>query len=282
MDRVRNALSNGLAIALAILALPRMAAAQHCTIPDLPHDEPGHAHHHHGGEHASSWWLVGTTSAIAGATTFMDESRDYEGLRVAAAVGTGRLSVRLAMTAYRMESSGVGLGDTSLSASADVIPGHGRVRAGVGASVAAPTGGADDGLGMGHWMIAGGPWLSVVAGRIDAGVAVSWASALGENSEHLLHQHVADGWPLVDPMNPREVMTVARVGAALVPGRLRAGTQLTFATPFDLDGNRRLVTAFFAERTVGRYGIQALFEVPVIGDPFVARAMFELSYRFPT
>jgi hypothetical protein len=279
MDRVRNALITSLAIALAIVALPRVAAAQHCHIPETPHAEPGHEHHH---GHEPAWWLVGTTSAIAGATSFMDESRDYEGLRVAAAAGTGRLSARLAVPAYRLSSSGVGLGDTSLSASADVMPGHGRVRAGVGTSVAFPTGGADDGLGMGHWMVAGGPWLSVRGGRFDAAVAVSFASALGENSEHLLHQHVADGWPLVDPMNPREVMTVARIGAVLVPDSLRAGTQLTFAAPFDLDGNRRLVTALFAERTIGRYGIQFLLEVPVIGDPFVARGMLELSYRFPT
>jgi hypothetical protein len=276
MDRVRNALTTGCAIALAIVTLPRIAAAQHCHIPEVPRDEPGHEHHP---GHEAAWWLVGTTSAIAGTTNYMDESRDYEGLRVAVSAGTRRLGARVAVSGYRL--AGVGLGDTSLSASADVMPGHGHLRAGVGASVALPTGDADNGRGMGHWMVAGGPWLSARAGRFDASVAVSLASALGENSEHVLHQHVADGWPLVDPMNPREVMTVARIGAALVPGRLAAGTQLTFATPVVLDGERRLVTALFAERTVGRYGFQFLLEAPVIGDPFVARALFELSYRFP-
>jgi hypothetical protein len=276
MDRVRHAViaTAALGAALVLVVAPRVAAAQHCHIPDV---EPGAS-----SEGGPAWWLQGTTSAIAGATTFMDESLHYEGLRVAVDAGTGRYTARVALPAYRVEGAGVGLGDATFAMSADVVPGRGRVRGGLGVSIAAPTGDADDGRGMGHVMVAGGPWLRFGGERFDLTAAVTFASTLGDNSEHVLHQHAADGWPLVDPMNPREVMGVARGVAALVPGQLNAGGQLTFATPVGLDGERRLVGAVLVERPFGRYGLHLLVEAPFIGDPFVARALFELSYRFPT
>jgi hypothetical protein len=273
MDRVRDArVAVAAAFAVAMLVVPRLAAAQHCHIPDV---EPGST-----SEAAPGWWLEGTTSAIAGSTSFMGESLDYEGLRVALQAGRGWLSARVAVPAYRVEAEGVGLGDATLAVSADVLPGRGQVRAGVGASVAAPTGDADGGRGMGHVMIAGGPWLRFGHERFDATLAVTFASTVGDNSEHVLHQHAADGWPLVDPMNPREVMGVARAVAVLAPGSLRAGAQLTFATPVGLDGSDRLIAAVLAERPFGRYGVHVLIETPFVGDPFVARALLELSYRF--
>lgn len=273
---MRHAVNTSAAIgaALVLTLAPRVAAAQHCHIPDV---EPGAT-----AEDAPRWWLQGTSSIIAGATTFMEESRHYEGLRLAVDAGTGRYTARVALPMYRIEGAGLGLGDATLAASADVIPGRGRVRGGIGVSIAAPTGDADDGRGMGHVMVAGGPWLRLGGERFDATLAVTFASALGDNSEHVLHQHAADGWPLVDPMNPREVMGVARGVAALVPGQLNAGAQLVFATPVVLDGEQRLVGAVLVERPFGRYGLHVLVETPFIGDPFVARALFELSYRFPT
>jgi hypothetical protein len=185
----------------------------------------------------------------------------------------------VALPAYRVASEGIGLGDATLAGSADLIPGRGRVRAGIGASIALPTGDADGGRGMGHLMVAGGPWLRVSGARVDATLAATLASTLGDGAEHVLHQHAADGWPLVDPMNPREVMGVARVVAVLVPGGLHAGGQLTFATPVGLDGTDRLIGAVLVERRFRRYGLHVLLETPFVGDPFVARAALELSYR---
>ncbi|MBZ0238839.1 MAG: hypothetical protein K8M05_41395, partial [Deltaproteobacteria bacterium] len=99
--------------------------------------------------------------------------------------------------------------------------------------------------------------------------------------EHLAHRHGAmGGWPLVDPMNPRELVTIARAMAVLVPGGLDAGAQLTYAAPVMLEGESRVVGAFVAERRFGRYGLLLLVEAPVVGDPFVARGSLELSYRF--
>lgn len=271
---MRHAVIPSVALVAALLLVPRLAAAQHCHIPDI---DPGATK-----DDAPVWWLQGTTTAIAGATDFMDESRDYEGLRIAVDAGTGRYSARLALPAYRVAAEGVGLGDATFSASADLVPGHRRIRAGLGASIAAPTGDADAGRGMGHVMIAGGPWLRFGGERVDATFAVTVASALGDDAEHVLHRHAADGWPLVDPMNPRELMTVARAVAVLVPGGLHAGGQLTFATPVGLDGTNRVVAAVLVERPFGRYGLRVLVETPLVGDPFVARALVELSYRFPT
>lgn len=260
------------ALAAALVLAPTAAAAQHCHIPDV---DPGAAT-----EASWSWWLEARAGAIAGATDFMDESLDYEGLRLSVQGGRGRFSARVALPVYRVADEGVGLGDATLAVSGDLLPGRGRVRAGLGASVAAPTGDADGGRGMGHVMIAGGPWLRLAADRVDATLAVTFAGVLGDDARHVLHRHAADGWPLVDPMNPREVMGVARAIALLVPGRLHAGAQLTFATPVGLDGEERAIGAVLVERPFGRYAVHVLVEAPLVGDPFVARGLVELSYRF--
>ncbi len=270
---MRHAVIAGAAVAAALMLAPAVAVAQHCHIPDV---DPGAAT-----EAASSWWLEARAGAIAGATDFMDESLDYEGLRLSVQGGRGRLSARVALPAYRVADEGVGLGDATLALSGDLLPGRGRVRAGLGASIAAPTGDADGGRGMGHVMVAGGPWLRMGTDRVDATLAVTLASALGDDAEHVLHRHAAAGWPLVDPMNPREVMGVARVVALLVPGGLHAGAQLTFATPVGLDGEDRVIGAALLERPFGRYALHVLVEAPLVGDPFVARGSLELSYRFP-
>ena len=274
MDRVRHALIATAALAAALVLAPRVAAAQHCHIPDVG-EKP--AHHDHG----PGWWLRASTSAIAGSADLVGEARDYEGLAMAVQLGTRRTSARLALPVYRVSEAGVGLGDVSASGTIDLMPHDAPLRAGLSLGVTLPSGSADDGRGMGHVMVAGGPWLHLERGRVRALASASLASALGGDAEHLAHRHGAmGGWPLVDPMNPRELVTIARAMAVLVPGGLDAGAQLTYAAPVMLEGESRVVGAFVAERRFGRYGLLLLVEAPVVGDPFVARGSLELSYRF--
>ena len=274
MDRVRHAVIACAAVAAALLVVPRLAAAQHCHIPDV------------GGKpavHEAGWWLRGSTTALAGSADIVGEPRDYEGLGVAVQAGTGRLSGRLYLPAYRVSDAGVGIGDVGVAANADLVPHSAPLRAGVALSLTLPSGNADDGRGMGHVMVAGGPWLRADRGRVRALASVTLASAVGDESQHLAHRHGSTaGWPLVDPMNPREVVTVARAMAVLVPGGLDAGAQITYAAPVMLEGETRVIGSVVAEHNFGRYGLQFMLETPLVGDPFVARALLELSYRFPT
>jgi hypothetical protein len=276
MDRVRHALITAL-VAAGLAVVPSLAAAQHCHIPagESPHADHGDEH----AAHRSPWWLRASAAVVAGATDVMGEARDYEGLSARLQAGRGRLSGQVGLSTYRIGGSGVGLGDASAAAAVDVAP-RGSLRAGLAASMTVPTGDADTGRGMGHVMVAGGAWARLERGRARLSVATALAAAIGENSEHLLHQHQAAGWPLVDPMNPREVVTVARATGALVPGGLDAGVQLTHAVPVMLDGSDRRVAAFLAQRTLGRYAVEVLIEAPLVGDPFVSRGLVEVSYRF--
>ncbi len=273
---MRHALITAL-VAAGVAVVPSSVAAQHCHIPavDRPHagpaDDPA--------AHRSPWWLRVATAAVAGATDVMGDARDYEGLGARLQAGRGRLSGHVGLSMYRVAGSGVGLGDASAAAAVDLAP-RGSLRVGLATSMTAPTGDADAGRGMGHIMVAGGAWARLERGRARLSLATTLAAAVGKDSEHLLHQRQAAGWPLVDPMNPREVVTVARATGALVPGRLDAGVQLTHAVPVVLDGSDRLVAAFLAQRTFGRYAIEVLIEAPLVGDPFVSRGLVEVSYHF--
>ena len=224
------------------------------------------------------WWLGAATSMTAGSGTVAGEARDYQGLAVSVQGGWHRLSARMSLPAYRVDGEGLGLGDLLIAAAADMVPGRSRIRAGLAVSASAPTGDSDAGRGMGHAMVAAGAWgrLPVGPARLDA--AAMYARAMGDGAEHAAHAHGSMMWPLVDPMNPEEVVADARATGALT-SRLRAGAGGTYARPLADGGVVRLVTYAVAELSRGRYAFSAQIAVPVIGDPFVARGTFELSYR---
>jgi hypothetical protein len=281
-----KALGVGLLVLGGVAAAPRLARAQHCHI-DVPEDaaghqdptDPAHAHHHgHHGAAVRTWWLGASSTAIAGSGTMLGETRDYQGLAVAVHGGWKRVSARLAVPAYRVADEGVGMGDVVVGAAADVMPGRGRLRAGLGASWSAPTGDSASGRGMGHSMVALGAWTRVPAGFVRIDGTASWARAVGDGAEHAAHAHAASMWPLVDPMNPEEILVDARATAAL-GARVRAGAGGTYARPLVDGGAVRGVTYAVAELTSGRYTFASQLAVPVAGDPFVARGTFELSYR---
>lgn len=279
-------------IVVAVVALvPARAYAQHCHV-DVPddHDEGvagddaadmHHMHHGHHGHHAPPrrWWLGASSAAIAGSGTVAGEARDYQGLSLALHGGWRRLSARGVLPAYRVADEGVGLGDALGAVAADVVPGRGRVRAGLALSASLPTGDSDAGRGMGHAMIAAGGWARAPVGPIRADVAAMWARALGDGAEHIAHRHLSAMWPLVDPMNPEEIVVDGR-GTAAIGRRVRAGVGGTYGAPLSTAGVVRLITYAVAEVTRGRHELAAQLAAPMIGDPFVARATVELTYRY--
>lgn len=272
--------------AIAGVAAPRAAEAQHCHVPaDVPpargHDHGHHDHHH--GHHAEAprpWWLVLSTSLVAGSADRLDTRVGYQGASLAVDAGWRRFAARVALPAYRVDDEGVGLGDLLLGASADVLPSRAPVRGGVVASVSAPTGDADAGRGMGHSMIAAGAWARLARGRWAVTAGAVYAQALGDGAEHAAHGHGAMSWPLVDPMNPREVIADATGTFAVVPGRARAGIAMTYAVPVVDGGETRLVPALVGELARGTLALRARAGVPVVGDPYVARGVVELAVRY--
>lgn len=81
-------------------------------------------------------------------------------------------------------------------------------------------------------------------------------------------------------MNPSELMIDVSALVAVVPGHLRTGTSVTYATPVEVTGERRLVAAAVAEVLRGPYTLGLQVGVPLIGDPYVARGTLELAYRY--
>ena len=76
---MRRALITSAAMAAAMSCVPRLAAAQHCHIPDVG-DRPGAA------AHDAGWWLVASTQALAGSADIVGEPRDYEGVGIAMSI----------------------------------------------------------------------------------------------------------------------------------------------------------------------------------------------------
>lgn len=270
--------------AAALAAAPTRAHAQHChvDVPDDTHVAASDEHAHHG-HHAATprrWWLGASSAVIAGSGSMAGDARDYQGLSLAVSAGWRRLSARAALPVFRVAEEGFGLGDGLLAIAADAMPGRGRVRAGLALSASLPTGDSDAGRGMGHVMVAAGAWLRVPlvgSARVD-GSAV-WARALGDGAEHAAHMHLATMWPLVDPMNPEEVVVDGRATGS-VASWLRAGGGGIYGAPLGDGGATRVVIYAVAELVRDRYTLSTQLAAPVVGDPYVARGQLELAYRY--
>ena len=266
----------------AMLAAPRLASAQHHHHHHdaAPHDAGGE-HHHHDHPAPRPWALAASVSALAGAADLLGEPRDYQGLGVGVNAAWGRVSGHAMLAAYRVDGEGVGVGDAMVGAAVDLLPASAPFQLGLTGMAMLPTGDADAGRGMGHVMIGAGAWLRAARGRGAIAIAAQWARAHGDGAEHAAHQHGGqDGWPLVDPMNPSEVVVDAAATARLVPGRLRAGAAVTWATPVELDGEVRVIVAGLLGVEHGRCAVDVRLGAPVVGDPYVARGTIELGYRF--
>ena len=274
-------------------ALTAPAAAD--TVAALDHDHHDHAHHesvepaaphvhdtygavlgghHHGG---------GAVSVSAGAFAASYDTRlftgDYQGVVAGAAWNTRRVSVAAALAAYRIDRNGLaetGIGDVMLHAHATVLERR-RWSTGVMMMASAPTGSSRIGLGMGHAMLMPEAWTRARFGRTAVTAFAGYGHALGGADAHAEHGG-GGAWPLVAPMNAREVGYGVEAMTA-VSSRVGLGVLGRGAVPVG-DGATRL---FGGVRVVGMLGTTRTaldLQQGLVGDPFGTRVVLETTFHF--
>jgi hypothetical protein len=266
------------ALALAVLAVTAAPArAQHChidTAAPAPHGaEPSEVH------------VEVTTRFTAGAAevddlaTAMVTTRSYQGADLAVGVGWRRFDASIGLGAYAVEDQGVGVDDLRLAAMARLTPTTAPIAVRAVASVSVPTGDADAGRGMGHVMGAAGLGARWLHPRVRLDGAVLYAHAFGDGAEHSTHTHGAGLWPLIDPMNAREVVVTATAAARLPVTALAARVGADLGAPVG-HGEQRVYGHVGLEYARARYHAVVAASTPLVGDAFVARGQLTLGYRY--
>lgn len=262
------------ALALALVAAPRAAEAQH------DHGHHKHGHHGPGGEEegprSSFSAAVGVIAATYDAMLF---EGDYQGLTASARWSRGRFGAAASIAGYRIDKNGrtvQGLGDLMLHGHAAVLE-AGALSAGAVAMVMLPTGDHIAGLGMGHVMLMPGAYARWSLGRVVLGASAGYARGLGDTNIHAEHGG-GGAWPLVDPMNTSEV-TFGASGMVTVAPSFAAGLRTDGAAAIG-DGETRLAGGVRAVWTRGRVETTAELQAGLAGAPFGVRGIVEAAVRF--
>lgn len=205
----------------------------------------------------------------------------FEGAFATASGAFGPVSAALSVPYYRALENGLavhGFGDLALGARARVVSDDATAYAfGVMLGTTLPTGDAEDELGMGHAMPAGGlwgRWSAPLALQLRAELSYARAIVAGSGGSH--HAHGAGTSPLVDPMNGSELaplFTVSRPLGDLVT--LRAGAFGGF--PVGADGASRVLGLIGVHAARGGFAARVEGQAPLIGDPFEEKLLLELS-----
>jgi len=236
---------------------------------------PG-AHRGHAGAHGLKLAAsLGIVVADYDATLY---SGDYQGTIVGASLAFGRFALEVKVPAYRLSENGRevrGLGDVMVHGHATVLH-RGRRSAGVMMMIGAPTGSARDGLGMGHTMLMPEVWAAWALPSVSLTGSLGYGHALGGAAAHA--SHGGGMWPLVDPMNAREVTYAAGAVAPLACG-LAAGARLRGAAPIG-SGDARLAGGAVIVWRVGQLDTSFALERGLVGDPFGSRGALEAAWTF--
>lgn len=256
-------------IALALWALARPAAAQQC--------------HQVGGDVWRRPGLVAGVRLDAAGYRNSSYEGNYEGLAPALTFVHRRISALVLMPAYRISRNGRvqgGVGDLALALRAPV-PAFttDRLRAGFGLAATFPTGDPGKGLGMGHVMLMPDFWWNLDLGPAQLGGTLGFGRALARagTSEH---QHGPS--PLVNPMNMSE-LEASIYGQARVHPRLAVRASAYAATPVgtaDTHGRTRVIASQGVVVNVRDLEIAAELQLGLAGQPFLARGVLQLGYRF--
>ena len=100
--------------------------------------------------------------------------------------------------------------------------------------------------------------------------------ALGDSSG-VHHHHGATGFPMVNPMNQFEANAMVRVAVA-VTARLVPEVVASVAVPLDEPGVTRALAGVGASYAQGPWRFRPAVQLGVVGTPFTARIMFDVSY----
>jgi hypothetical protein len=266
---------------LAALAAARPASGQLCHAPALPPasaagaDHAGHGHHGDGPR-------LHVEAAVAVDAQRLTGGTDVQGVTPWLHAARGRLALRVAVPTYRIDRDAgpgavVGPGDVAVQGTADLLAGAGW-RAGVALGAGLPTGSRDDGLGMGHLMFMPGLWAAAQPGRWRLAGSLSLGASVeagdGDGHDHH-HGHTVS---VVNPMNRREVGGSLRAGHA--PGRhLEMYALAVGAAPIG-DGVARAAVGAGARWQVGAWSVGAEADAGVVGRPFIARGVLDLTRHF--
>lgn len=244
--------------------------------PYEEHDAAG-GHHHHAAAGDEIQVAASAAVVVANYDARLYEG-NYQGLITGASLARGRFALAVKVPGYRILENGRelrGLGDVMVHGHAAIIS-RGTKSAGAMLMTSVPTGDALHGLGMGHVMVMPEVWASWSPSFLSLTGSFGYGYALGGASAHA--EHGGGMWPLVDPMNARE-LTYA--GSAVVPltRSLAAGAEVRAATPVG-SGDSRVsgggTVVWRTKRVDTSFALQRGF----VGDPFGARCTVETSLTF--
>jgi len=267
-------------VALAVLlalSLPGTAAADAC----------------HAGPPLETLGLGLHLSAALEFATY-DNARG-EGHYAGVALGAGYihdwLRLRAQLPAYRLKRNGetfTGPGDVLFAAEVAIFRDADRFGSGLGLAVSAPTGNADEDLGMGHFMLMPGAWAEFTRGPAFVQAQVAYGRALGADhapaGEHAGHpghaQHATGPGPIVNPMNASEI--TGRLSAGYrVFGIVRPRAGFDAAIPIaDDQGEARAIAVLGVDFLPDPFDFALEGQLPFVGDPFTAKAELIAGFRF--
>lgn len=263
---MRRALIPVLAAAVPFLgAAP--AAAEHCH-PPAPVERGA---------------LGFRVAAGAEAATYRNER--YEGEYQGASLSLGWehrwLGLRAALPAYRIVRNGLadrGLGDLLVDAR---IPfarsARDELRGGLALAATLPTGDAAKDLGMGHVMLMPGLWISWQGDRAFVQAQLAYGRALAAGGQA---HHAGGPAPIVNPMNASEIEGAASAGVRLHE-HLRVRGGLHGAIPVAAEaGAARGVAVVGGDIVFGAFHFGVEGHVPMVGDPFLAKAVISVAATF--
>ena len=200
-------------------------------------------------------------------------SGEYQGLILSGQVQRRRLHVAAALPAYRLVRNGLlvyGLGDLAAQLLVAFFQtDDASLKTGADMALTAPTGDADEQLGMGHVMLMPAWFMHYqrgpvsVEGRIGYGRSIERGGSTG-------HQHSATG-PIVSPMNRSEVEHALFVGYAL-GDHAQAMLRFSGAIPVAAaEGEPRESIGLGLSVRTGPLQVSVETARPVVGRPFLAK-----------
>ena len=249
----------GALLAFLVFAIPRQASAQSChaLAPSVRDDAS---------------FQVSLATAFA---TYRNESfaGEYQGLILSGQLRQRRLQVAAALPAYRLVRNGLvayGLGDVAAQVRVAFFQADdASFASGADMALTAPSGDANEQLGMGHvmlmpaWFIQRQHGPVSIEGRIGYGRSIDRGNSTG-------HQHGATG-PLVSPMNRSEVEHALFVGYAL-GDHAQAMLRLSGAIPVAAsDGEARESIGLGLSVRAGPLQVSVETARPLVGSPFLAK-----------
>lgn len=236
---------------------------------------PARAQHHHEADTDAASFAAGV-AMVAAAFETMLYAGNYQGVIPSLRWANERFAAGASAAAYRLEENGAtfyGFGDVIVHGQVTVI-GDRAARAGVLASISAPTGDDRRGLGMGHVMLMPALFGIWAIDRVVLAATAGYSRAIGGSSAH---EHGM--WPLVEPMNVSEVTWSAGGGYAITPA-VQVGARVSGGIPIGLPGDNRVIGSLRGAWASGRFQTAAELQAGIAGDPFIIRGVVSTALSF--